>query len=461
MNHTNETHSQDEFTWHAQPAGGALILSLLQTFRSGFEPIAVFEQQLLERTGTRLLDWIDHIACPASSELANQLVEAGFEPQAILGGHSYQHPGALFPPVRLIDGSIHQLAFRVDSIVDFLAAQGRAGAACVCGNPLAAQRSATIAENADFKFVAIERHGPAVERQTSFSDHEVAATLRHHERFRLRQRDFADDATGFQHAESLICEAIADLGVDRTCDLFFAVEREFWARRNRAARVQKARQDELGLGWANHDHHTYRSSRSCFSQLIGVLELLGFRCRERFYAGLDAGWGAQVIEQPNTRITIFADVDLSPEEVFGDFAHEPLSPREELGTVGLWCRLHGEAFLQAGMHHLECQFDFETTRDQLAQAGVKLMKPFTDFPWLRQAFSEGEVWSICPERIAGLLSEGAITPAQADQFRAKGAIGSHLEVLQRGDGYKGFNQTGINEIIRETDPRLLTAQLGG
>ena len=89
------------------------------------------------------------------------------------------------------------------------------------------------------------------------------------------------------------------------------------------------------------------------------------------------------------------------------------------------------------------------------------MKPFTDFPWLRQAFSEGEVWPICPERISRLLSDGAITFQQADQFRTKGAIGSHLEVLQRGDGYKGFNQTGINEIIRDTDPRLLTAKLGG
>ncbi len=461
MIRVHDADTQDEFTWHAQPAGGALIRGLLNTFRTGFEPIAVFEQQLLERSGTRLLDWIDHIACPASSTLAEQLVAAGFEPQTITGGASYRHPGALFPPVRLIEASIHRLAFRVESVVDFLAAQGRPGTDGIHGTPLASQRCATIAANDDFEFVAVERHGPAVERPTPISDQEIAATLRHHERFRLRQRDFADDATGFLHAESLIREAIADLGVDRTCDLFFAAEREFWQRRNRAARVQKARQDALGLGWANHDHHTYRSSRACFSQLIGVLELLGFRCRERFYAGRDAGWGAQVIEQPNTGITIFADVDLSPEEVFGDFAHEPLPPRDELGTVGLWCRLHGEAFLQAGMHHLECQFDFEATRDQLAQAGVTLMKPFTDFPWLKQAFSEGEVWPICPSRIDRLLSENAITPAQADQFRAKGAIGSHLEVLQRGDGYKGFNQTGINEIIRDTDPRLLTAMLGG
>ena len=86
-------------------------------------------------------------------------------------------------------------------------------------------------------------------------------------------------------------KAISDLGRDLTCDLFFAAEREYWQRKNRAAQVQKARQDKLGLGWANHDHHTYRSSREHFADLIAVHEKLGLVCRERFYAGKEAGWG--------------------------------------------------------------------------------------------------------------------------------------------------------------------------
>jgi hypothetical protein len=150
---------------------------------------------------------------------------------------------------------------------------------------------------------------------------------------------------------------------------------------------------------------------------------------------------------------VFADVDLSPEEVSGDFAHEPLPPRDRLGTVGLWCKLHGEAFLEAGMHHLECRFDFDAARDQLAQAGVRTMKPFTELPYLKQAFTEGELWPVQPERITAALESGAITAEEAAQFRQAGAIGSHLEILQRDQGYRGFNQSGINEIIRETDPR--------
>jgi hypothetical protein len=109
--------------------------------------------------------------------------------------------------------------------------------------------------------------------------------------------------------------------------------------------------------------------------------------------------------------------------------------------------------LQAGMHHLECQFDFETARDQLAVDCIKTMQPFTDFDHLKQAFTEGEVWSISENRIDRALTEGSITETQAEAFRESGAIGSHLEILQRDDGYKGFNQTGISEIIRKTDPR--------
>src|SRR5207248_5901644 len=85
--------------------------------------------------------------------------------------------------------------------------------------------------------------------------------------------------------------------------------------------------------------------------------------------------------------------------------------------------------------------------------GVRVMKPFTDFPYLRQAFTEGETWPVAPERIDRLLASQRITPEQAHRFREHGALGSHLENLERNDGFKGFNQTGVSEIIARTDPR--------
>ena len=81
------------------------------------------------------------------------------------------------------------------------------------------------------------------------------------------------------------------------------------------------------------------------------------------------------------------------------------------------------------------------------------MKPFTDFVYLKQAFTTGEVWDVDPVRLEYLLQQGQISSQQAEQFLKSGAVGSHLEILQRDEGYKGFNQTGISEIIRATDPR--------
>jgi hypothetical protein len=137
-----------------------------------------------------------------------------------------------------------------------------------------------------------------------------------------------------------------------------------------------------------------------------------------------------------------------------DFSHNPLPERKELGTVGLWCALHGESFLQAGMHHLECQFDFDSLKQQMeSEGGIKVMKPFTDFPYLRQAFTEGERWQVDPARIERLLTNGQLTAEQAQKFREQGAIGSHLENLERNEGFKGFNQKGVSEIISRVDPR--------
>jgi len=447
------------FAWTPQPDATRVVSSILEELIESSPFASRFAVQLLEETGTRLFDWLDHLGIPALDPHILQLGTVGFQREQVGSTVYWQHPGGLLPRIRELSGQTRQLIIKVESIVDFLLAQRLSGIE-IFGHPLASLRMAKLSPRDqsvnDVEVWVVERHG-----STSFDvdPHEftpVSKIIEHTEAFRLRRRDWNTDEEGFQHANRLIDAALADLGQDRTCELFFAAEREYWLRRNRAGRVQKARQDGLGLGWGNHDHHTYRSSRRCFASLIGFLERLGFVCRERFYAGREAGWGAQVIEQSQAGITIFADVDLSPEELSHDFAHEPLPSRHELGTVGLWCALHGEAFLQAGMHHLECQFDFSATRDQLKQVGIETMPPFTDFPYLKQAFTQGEIWAVDPERVRRLVDANQITREQADRFLQNGALGSHLEILQRNDGYKGFNQSGINQIISATDPRRTT-----
>lgn len=435
-----------EFVWETQPLAARFVDEQLREFVENNAYLRHFRERLLNETGTRLLDWIAHFTLPAENE--KQLVDVGYRKGP---GGGWVHPAGLFPDITLSNGE-RRVFVMAESVADFVLAQRLMGDVTIEGEPLAAVRRVKLPDDSNYEAWVVERHGTRSCDPSSKAP-ALATLLKHQEAFRLRRRLFREDAAGFEHALELIRPAIADLGVDRACDLFFAAEREYWQSRNRAARVQKGRQDALGLGWANHDHHTYRSSREQFAPLIRVLETLGFVCRERFYAGKEAGWGAQVIEQPNAGVVIFADVDLSPEEVAGDFAHEPLADRAELGTVGLWCKLHGEAFLQAGMHHLECRFAFDAVSEQLQKLGVESMKPFTDFPYLRQAFTKGDVWPVAEDRIAALEKAKRITPDQAAKFRANGALGSHMEVLERNEGYKGFNQTGINEIILKTDPR--------
>ena len=119
----------------------------------------------------------------------------------------------------------------------------------------------------------------------------------------------------------------------------------------------------------------------------------------------------------------------------------------------MWTGLHGESFLAAGMHHLEARFDFASLGEQLQKRGVNLMKPFSNFEFLRQAFTEGERWPVDRERTERLVSAGLITREQGALFIRNGAIGSHLENLQRHGGFKGFNQKAVSAIITATDPR--------
>ena len=452
MTETKSLKPFESFQWSPQPAAFGFVRGLAGDFLSACPEAAAFAGRLQTETGTRFIDWMDHIRLNRRDLKVTQLESAGYR---IEGDHKncpvYVHTGGLFPPIVAWDGGT-EVWTRVESIADFLTANQLQRD--VSGDPLALLRTCRVYTTRDCAWAVIERHGTRGFDAVRPGQETMLRRLVHSERFRKRPRHFERDEEGFEAANRLIDDAIRDLGPDLSCDLWFAAEREFWMRRNRAAQAQKARQDRLGLGWANHDHHTYRSSRKNFKLLVATWEKLGLRCRERFYAGREAGWGAQVMEQPLTGIVTFNDVDLTPDELIGDFGHDGLGEQNKLGTVGLWCGLHGDSILQSGMHHLAVMLDFDSFTKQLAEeAGVKMMKPFSDFAFLRQAFTEGEQWEVNAGRIERLLEMGAITGEQAGQFRARRAIGSHLENIERNDGFKGFNQDGVNEIIYATDPR--------
>lgn len=443
----------EAFNWRPQPDAAALVGRILGAFCRRCSAAAPLAERLYGRTGSRLIDWIDLLTVPADEGFTTRLSALGFVPQETPDRVAWLHPEGLFPRIEVHEQPVWRAAIKVESVADFLSAGRVQPEAPVEGSSPGRLRKAKIAGEGDAELWVVERHGYRGWDVPEVSAEQAKAARSHQEGFRRRKRGFEDEHAGFEHALTLIRRAADDLGAGWACDLFFAAERRYWTAGNLAARTQKARQDALGLGWGNHDHHTYRSSRAFFPVLISVLEALGLECRERFYAGKEAGWGAQVMEHPEAGVVVFADVDLAPDEVSGDFAHQALPPSGCPGTVGLWCRLHGEAFLQAGMHHLECRFDFAAASKQLEEQGVQIMPPFSDLPYLKQAFTKGEIWPVAPGRIDAALADRVVTEDEAERFRRIGAIGSHFEILQRDDGYKGFNKAGINEIIRHTDPR--------
>jgi hypothetical protein len=450
------------FDWPLAFEAESLLRRHIEAFLAANSAARSLAARMARETGTDFFEWVDHFTvdeAEAEALRAVGLIEEHVPAPA--GWRVFAHPRAMLPRVVLCaggsaNGAPAVLAIRPESIVDFCA-RNQLGSA-IEGGPGARLRRAHVSEENGHRFLAVERlacRGFVVDPPDRDF---VGAVVEVREAWHARRRDFPDDAAGAEHVFALQERAFGLVGRDVAADLFFAGERAFWETRNAAARLQKDRQDVLGLGWGNHDHHTFRCSRPHFADLARLLVAFGFEKRERYYAGAEAGWGAQISEHRATGVTVFADVDLMPDEIAIDFSSEPLGPAPRLGTVGLWCALHGDSLLQAGMHHLEARFDFAALREQLAALGVSTMRPFSDFPFLKQAFTDGERWTVDPGRVSRLREQGLITDAQADGFLRDGAIGSHLENLQRRGGYKGFNQKSVSVIIAATDPRAMQQQ---
>jgi len=419
-----------------------------------------FARQLAARmrdeTGTDLFEWTDHLVLAPSEEKALRAVGFVPDPQAETpnGETVFEHPRTTLPRVLLRRGhneSPSLLALRPESIADFIACHNLPGEPE--GEPFSRYRRILVAEENGTQLEAVERRAYLGFVPAPLKRLELTNIIKARELWRTRRRLFPTDADGIRAARQTLDRVVRLVGCDLACQLFFEAERAYWESRNRAARIQKHRQDLLGLGWGNHDHHTFRCSREHFVDLVVFLLKLGFVKRERYYAGAEAGWGAQISEQPVAGIVVFADVDLLPEETLIDFSTHKLPPASRLGTVGLWVGLHGESLLEAGLHHLEARFEFDLLRGQLQASGVNTMKPFSDFPFLRQAFTEGERWPVRRERAERLLSANLITREEFGLFMKQGALGSHLENLQRHGGFKGFNQKSVSVVITATDPR--------
>lgn len=449
--------SPTSYQWQCQPRAETLILDLLDKACQANVDIAHLQSELLKHTSTRLFDWIDHVIAGYTTTLEKELDESGFVCESATQTYRvFHHPGAQLPRIVVKDHDqpVAGIAVCVESIADYLMTRGISR--WIEGTPLSPYRRCCISTDRNVSLWVVERKGTLFIEPVYQDPLVIEQYLEATEKWQTRPRhaEGGDEQALMDKTIALAQELVRLVGQDRAAWIVLEVERKYWQSRNTAGQIQKNRQDRLGMGWANHDHHTFRSSRRAFHQLVRLFEVLGFHCRERYYTGKEAGWGAQIMENPICKLVLFLDVDLAPDELAIDFAHHPMQDLKTLGTIGLWCGLHGDSILGAGMHHLEAQFMFDELSQDLGHVGIRMMEPFSNFAYLKQAFTAGEAWTVEPKRIQALFKQGKITQEQVDKFVAFGAVGSHLENLQRREGYKGFNQKNVSVIIKKTDPRI-------
>ncbi len=441
--------NKNNFNWKEHPQAWEWFVHQVKGFITANDRVSLLASELLENTGTRIIDFADHLVVTEEPGTISSLEAWGFLREKSV----FTHPSARLPRVLFkSDGSAPAgLAVAVDDITQFLMVRGLD--LPIEGSAYSAFRRCRVAVENDTALWVVERRDARVMEPVEKEGYYLDTYFKTLGRWMTRPRVVEDDAAAMEGLIRLAREQVNLAGVDLAAYLFFEAERRYWQSRNRAAGIQKFLQDSVGMGWANHDHHTFRSSRAAFSQLIKFFQVLGFHCREKFFAGEEAGWGAQVVENPVIGISLFLDVDLSAGELDIDFTTRGLEPGGELGTVGLWCALHGGSIFRAGLHHLAVLSDFDRLTGRLKTEKVKMMKPFSTLPHLRQAFTRGERWAVETARVERLLRDRLITEEAAEVFLKEGVVGSHLENIQRENGFKGFSQKEVSSIIEETDPQ--------
>jgi hypothetical protein len=78
------------------------------------------------------------------------------------------------------------------------------------------------------------------------------------ERWETRPRALEDENQAMLKTLTLAEGLVEMLGRDLAAWVILEVERKVWQLKNSAGQLQKNRQDWLGMGWANHDHYTFR-----------------------------------------------------------------------------------------------------------------------------------------------------------------------------------------------------------
>ncbi len=112
-----------EMPWQTQPEAAAAVASFVARAEEASAAVRRLAQAMRVQTGTRLLDWIDHVRVLDDDPLVSSLLATGFTPDdATQRPTIWRHSAGLFPAFVVDPAAETTLAIKVESCEDFLAA---------------------------------------------------------------------------------------------------------------------------------------------------------------------------------------------------------------------------------------------------------------------------------------------------------------------------------------------------
>src|SRR5258706_8738550 len=95
MDRKDGTQALTQFTWERQPAAERLVRELVDQFLQKCPKAKSLAERMRVETGTRFVDWLDHIALRHSEEFTRRLHAAGY---VDAGDGKYVQPLGIFTP---------------------------------------------------------------------------------------------------------------------------------------------------------------------------------------------------------------------------------------------------------------------------------------------------------------------------------------------------------------------------
>ena len=94
------------FQWAPQPDAWNFLRSLADDFLSSCPDAKTLAERMADETGTRFVDWIDHVRLPRRDARARQLSDVGYQAETNGPGYTvFANDNGMFPPVLVWDGT--------------------------------------------------------------------------------------------------------------------------------------------------------------------------------------------------------------------------------------------------------------------------------------------------------------------------------------------------------------------